>query len=53
MIVSFDPLDVDSKKKYVDAGKEKGIDVKELKEGLHVIVYAWREFGADVVGSAQ
>ncbi|KAG9034957.1 hypothetical protein FS837_002076 [Tulasnella sp. UAMH 9824] len=32
MIVSFDPLDVDAKKKYVDAGKEKGIDVKELKE---------------------
>ncbi|KIO29700.1 hypothetical protein M407DRAFT_49678, partial [Tulasnella calospora MUT 4182] len=32
MIVSFDPLGVDAKKKYVDAGKEKGIDVKELKE---------------------
>ncbi|KAG8917336.1 hypothetical protein FRC00_013737, partial [Tulasnella sp. 408] len=33
MIVSFDPLDVNAKKKYAEAGQQKGIDVKEFREG--------------------
>ncbi|KAG9026677.1 hypothetical protein FS837_004535, partial [Tulasnella sp. UAMH 9824] len=32
MIVSFDLLDVNTKKKYAEAGKQKGIDVKEFRE---------------------
>ena len=33
MIVSLDTLDPQSKSEYVDAGKEKGLEVLELKDG--------------------
>ncbi|KAG8905292.1 hypothetical protein FRB99_000265 [Tulasnella sp. 403] len=32
MIISLDPLDAATKAKHVEAGKEKGVEVKELKE---------------------
>ncbi|KAG9025975.1 hypothetical protein FS837_004766, partial [Tulasnella sp. UAMH 9824] len=32
MMVSFDPLDVNTKKKYAEAGKQNGIDLKEYRE---------------------
>ena len=39
MVVSIDPLDAEAKRKYVDLGKEKGIDVKELKECMDPGLY--------------
>lgn len=44
MIVSFDPLDLDAPK-YVEAGEEKGIDVKELKEGSFSADTSLTKFG--------
>jgi hypothetical protein len=44
MIVSMDTLDPKTKSEYIDAGKEKGLEVLELKDGKCFTVFTCNDY---------